>query len=151
MENQGWNVRYGHMLMARQMRLFSQGDRVKISPDAIALKIRKAKTDTEPLPDNLKALEARPEADNLITLYAALADTTKAKVLSDFSGQQFSGFKKTLTDIAVAKLAPITARMREMQTDHAAIDKILRHGAERASALAEKHMREVKDIVGLWR
>ena len=119
--------------------------------DAIALKIRKAKTDTEPLPDNLKALEARPEADNLITLYAALADTTKAKGLGEFSGQQFSGFKKTLTDIAVAKLAPITARMRELQTDHAAIDKILRHGAERASALAEKHMREVKDIVGLWR
>ena len=119
--------------------------------DAIALKIRKAKTDTEPLPDNLKALEARPEADNLITIYAALADTTKAKVLGEFSGQQFSGFKKTLTDIAVAKLAPITARMRELQTDHAALDKILRHGAERAGALAEKHMTEIKDIVGLWR
>jgi tryptophanyl-tRNA synthetase len=130
----------------------SDYSRINLTDDAdtIALKFRKAKTDTEPLPDNVKALESRPEADNLITIYAALADQTKAAVLTEFAGQQFSSFKKTLTEVAVAKLAPITARMRELQVDHTAIDKILRHGQERAGTLAEKHMREVKDIVGLW-
>lgn len=130
----------------------SDYSRINLTDDAdtIALKFRKAKTDTEPLPDNVKALESRPEADNLITIYAALADQTKAAVLREFAGQQFSRFKKTLTEVAVTKLAPITARMRELQADHAGIDKILRHGQERAGALAEQHMLEVKDIVGLW-
>lgn len=130
----------------------SDYSRINLTDDAdtIALKFRKAKTDTEPLPDNVKALETRPEADNLITIYAALADQTKSTVLTEFAGQQFSNFKKTLTEVAVTKLAPITGRMRELQSDHTAIDKIMRRGQERAGALAEKHMRDVKDIVGLW-
>ena len=102
------------------------------------------------MPDNPGALEKRPEADNLLTIYAALADKTKAAALAECAGQQFSGFKKNLTELAVAKLAPITQRMRELQSDHAAIDQILRRGRERASTLAETHMREIKDIVGLW-
>ncbi|MEJ0063790.1 MAG: tryptophan--tRNA ligase [Alphaproteobacteria bacterium] len=130
----------------------SDYSRINLTDDAdmIALKIRKAKTDTEPLPDNLAALEKRPEADNLITIYAALADKKRTDILAEFSGKQFSEFKKPLTDLAVAKLSPITARMRELQADHAAIDKILRRGAERANELADKHMRDVKEIVGLW-
>jgi tryptophanyl-tRNA synthetase len=119
--------------------------------DAIALKIRKAKTDPEPLPHTLAELEKRPEADNLVTIYAALDDTTRAAVLKSHGGEQFSHFKKDLTDLAVAKLSPITARMRDLMAHPSEIDKILAKGAEKASALAEKHLREIKDIVGFWR
>ncbi len=119
--------------------------------DAIALKFRKAKTDSEALPDNLPSLLKRPEADNLVTIYAALTEQTKAEVLAQHSGEQFSGFKKTLTEIAVEKIAPISARMRELQGDSGAIDKILQQGADKARALTEKHLAEIKDIVGLWR
>lgn len=131
----------------------SDYSRINLTDDAdtIALKFRKAKTDSDPLPDNTKALEARPEADNLVTIYAALTDTTKAAVLAKQAGAQFSTFKKELTDVAVAKLAPISERLRALQADTTALDNILRQGAERASALADKHLNEVKDIVGLWR
>jgi tryptophanyl-tRNA synthetase len=118
--------------------------------DAIALKIRKAKTDTEPLPEHVKDLEKRPEADNLITIYAALADVTRAAVLKEHAGSQFSGFKKVLTEMAVAKLAPITAEMRRLLAAPGDIDQVLIRGAEHAEALTGKHMREVKDVVGLW-
>jgi len=118
--------------------------------DAIALKIRKAKTDTEPLPDSLADLQKRPEADNLVTIYAALAGKTRADVLKEHTGSQFSGFKKVLTDLAVAKLAPITEKMRHLLKDPVEIDQILIRGAEHANALTQKHMTEIKDIVGLW-
>ena len=131
----------------------SDYSRINLTDDAdtIALKFRKAKTDSDPLPDNTKSLEARPAADNLGTIYAALTDTTKAAVLAAQAGAQFSTFKKELTEIAVTKLAPISERLRELQADTTTLDNILRQGAERASALADKHINEVKDIVGLWR
>lgn len=118
--------------------------------DAIALKIRKAKTDPAPLPDTIKALEERPEADNLVTIFAALADKTRAEVLQAHSGQQFSEFKKSLTDLAVDKIAPITARMREFMADPAEVDRILARGADRARAIAAKRWKEALDIIGLW-
>jgi tryptophanyl-tRNA synthetase len=118
--------------------------------DAIALKFKKAKTDAEPLPDTLAALEKRPEADNLVTIYASLADSTRSAVLKEFAGSQFSKFKPALTDMAVAKLAPITEKMRHLLAEPAEIDQILIRGAEHAGALTQKHMREIKDIVGLW-
>ena len=119
--------------------------------DAIAQKIRKAKTDAEPLPDNVTALEKRPEADNLVTIYAALSDSTRAAILQAYAGTQFSSFKKALTDLTVDKLAPITANMRNLLADTTEIDKILQRGAERANALAGQHLAEIKEIVGLWR
>ncbi len=119
--------------------------------DAIALKIRKAKTDPEPLPDTLGELEKRPEADNLVTIYAVLTDSKRSDVLKAHKSAQFSTFKKDLTEVAVAKLSPITSRMRELMGDPAEIDRILAKGAEKASAMAEKHMREIKDILGFWR
>ena len=130
----------------------SDYSRINLTDDAdtIALKFRKARTDAEPLPDDVKALESRPEADNLVTIYAALADLTRAEVLTHHAGTQFSQFKGALTDLAVEKLAPITKRMRELLADPAEIDRILIHGAEHANALTGKHMREIKDIVGLW-
>jgi tryptophanyl-tRNA synthetase len=118
--------------------------------DAIALKFKKAKTDAEPLPDNVKDLEKRPEADNLITIYAALSDSTRAAVLKEHAGSQFSKFKMALTDVAVAKIAPITAKMRELLANPVEIDQILIRGSEHANALTQKHLREIHEIVGLW-
>ena len=120
-------------------------------PEAIALKIRRAKTDPEPLPHDEKALEARPEADNLVGIYAALAETTKAKVLTEFGGAQFSTFKPALSDLLVAKLSPITAEMRRLKDDTAYIDQVLADGSARAQALAAETMKAVKDIVGFVR
>jgi tryptophanyl-tRNA synthetase len=131
----------------------SDYSRINMTDDAdtIAQKIRKAKTDPEPLPTAVEGLAARPEADNLVTIFAALADTSRADVLARFGGQNFSGFKKELVDLAVDRLAPITTRMRELTGDKSEIDRILKRGAERADAIASRHLAEVKDIVGLLR
>ncbi|PZP08172.1 MAG: tryptophan--tRNA ligase, partial [Sphingomonas hengshuiensis] len=87
-------------------------------------------------------------ADNLVGIYAALADKTKADVLAEFGGQQFSAFKPALVDLAVNVLSPITDEMRRLMDDTSHIDAILRDGGERARARAEKTMKEVRDIVG---
>ena len=118
--------------------------------DAIALKFRKAKTDPEPLPEKIADLEQRPEADNLVTIYAALADSSRQQVLGQVAGKQFSQFKQDLTDLAVSKLGPITARMRELMADSAEIDRILAKGAEKANMLTQRHLHEVKELVGFW-
>ena len=116
--------------------------------DAIAQKIRKAKTDPEPLPHEEKGLEHRPEADNLVGIYAALADTSRAQVLAQFGGAQFSAFKAALIDLLVGKLAPLNAEMRRLIADPAYIDQVLADGAARAQGLAAETMKAVKDIVG---
>ncbi|CAK0749028.1 Tryptophan--tRNA ligase [Azospirillaceae bacterium] len=117
--------------------------------DAIALKIRKAKTDPDPLPETVEGLAPRPEADNLVTIYAALAGISRAEVLTQQAGAQFSAFKGQLVDMAVEKLAPITQEMNRLMADPAEIDNILRAGAERANVLASRHLKEVKEIIGL--
>jgi tryptophanyl-tRNA synthetase len=119
--------------------------------DAIAQKIRKAKTDPEPLPSEEKGLATRPEADNLVGIYAALAGTTRADVLKDFGGAQFSAFKAALADIAVAKLGPIGGEMKRLVRDPGYIDSVLGEGAGRAQTIAADTMKGVKDIVGFVR
>jgi tryptophanyl-tRNA synthetase len=117
--------------------------------DAIARKIRKAKTDPDALPSEVAGLAGRAEADNLVGIFAALSGRTKADVLQDFGGQQFSAFKPALAEVAVAKLGPITAEMRRILADPGAIDQVLSKGAARAREIAAKNMAEVKKIVGL--
>jgi tryptophanyl-tRNA synthetase len=119
--------------------------------DAIASKIRKARTDPEPLPDTVEALGARAEARNLVNIYAAIAGTTPAAVVAEFAGRQFSEFKPRLADLAVAHLAPITTRMSELMADPGEIDRILGDGADRAAALAAPILARTYDIVGLVR
>ncbi len=119
--------------------------------DAIAQKIRRAKTDPEPLPSEEKDLAARPEADNLVGIYAALADTNRAGVLAQFGNAQFSTFKTALTDLAVAKLGPIGAEMKRLLNDPVTIDAILADGAARAQQIARQTMNAVKDVVGFVR
>ena len=119
--------------------------------DAIALKIRRAKTDPNPLPHDEKGLESRPEADNLVGIFAALADRTKADVLNEFGGAQFSNFKAALVDLSVPKLGPIGGEMKRLVQDTAHIDAVLADGSTRAQAIAAETMRHVKDIVGFVR
>jgi tryptophanyl-tRNA synthetase len=119
--------------------------------DAIAQKIRRAKTDPEPLPSEEKGLETRPEADNLVGIYAALAGTSRAGVLAQFGNAQFSTFKSALTDVAVAKLSPITSEMKKLLQDPVSIDAVLAEGSARAQVLASQTMKAVKDIVGFVR
>jgi tryptophanyl-tRNA synthetase len=119
--------------------------------DAIAHKIRRARTDPEPLPHDEKALEARPEADNLVGIYAATAGTSKAEVLKAFGGAQFSAFKPALADLLIEKLSPVTAEMRRIKDDFGFIDSVLADGAARAQLLAAETMKAVKDIVGFVR
>ena len=131
----------------------SEYSRISLSDDAdtIAQKVRKAKTDPEPLPTDKEGLKNRPEAENLIGIYAALNDSTADSVLQQFGGAQFSSFKQALADLAVAKLGPIGAEMRRLEADPAYIDSVLRDGSLRARAIAGPIMNQVKDIVGLIR
>ncbi len=128
----------------------SDNSRINLTDDAetIAQKIRRAKTDPDALPSEEKGLEGRPEAENLVGIYAGLNGQTKAQVLSEFGGGQFSGFKGALVDLAVAKLSPIAGEMRRLLADVSHIDAILGDGAGRAEAIAAPIMRDVKDIVG---
>ena len=119
--------------------------------DVIAQKIRKAKTDPEPLPHTLDGLKDRPEARNLVNIYAALSGHTAAKVVQDFAGAQFGTFKPALADLAVAKLEPITTEMNRLMQDPAEIDRILGEGAVRADAIARPILDQVYDIVGMIR
>jgi tryptophanyl-tRNA synthetase len=116
--------------------------------DTIAQKLRKAKTDPEPLPETAEGLEGRPEAANLIGIYAALSDKTRDQVLAEVGGKPFSDFKGMLTDLAVSVLTPINDEMARLMADPASVDAVLREGAERAGALAEPILAEVYDIVG---
>jgi tryptophanyl-tRNA synthetase len=128
----------------------SEMSRINLTDDAdtIARKIQRAKTDPHPLPQSETELAGRPEADNLVGIYAALAGTNKAAVLADFGGGQFSTFKTSLSELAVSRLAPVNAEMNRLLTDPAEIDRILATGAGKAQAIAAPIVTRVKDIVG---
>ena len=119
------------------------------SDDTIADKFRKAKTDPDLLPASMDELADRPEARNLVTIFAALADRTPDDVLAEFAGKGFGAFKPALADLAVAKLGPIRDEMQRLLNDRGAIDSILRDGAERADALAAPLLRKAQEAMGL--
>jgi tryptophanyl-tRNA synthetase len=131
----------------------SDNSRINLTDDAdtIAQKIRKAKTDPEPLPSEEKGLETRPEADNLVGIYAALSGRSKQDVLNEFGGGQFSSFKNALVELCVEKLAPIASEMKRLVADPGHIDAVLIDGANRAREIADETMRATKDIVGFIR
>jgi tryptophanyl-tRNA synthetase len=147
---------------AKKMSKSDESDysRINMTDDAetIALKFRKAKTDPNPLPGpetldehghvKADADAARPEAFNLLSIYAALSDVTLAEAVNRFAGQEFSKFKSELTDLAVAKLGPINAEMKRLLAHQDELDALLRKGAERAQAIAMPILREVEAIVG---
>ncbi|MGB0086769.1 MAG: tryptophan--tRNA ligase [Rhodomicrobiaceae bacterium] len=114
----------------------------------IAKKIKKAKTDPEPLPSEVDGLKDRPEADNLVGIFAALAKSDREEVLREFGGAPFSKFKTALVELAVETLGPVGAKMKRLSDDRAYIDHVLKNGADRARDLASGHLRDIKDIVG---
>ncbi len=121
------------------------------SDDLISQKIRKAKTDPEPLPDNAASLEGRPEAGNLVGIYAAVAGETVEQVLARFAGHGFGTFKPALADALIALLAPLRGRLDEFRRDPAELDRILGRGAERASAMGAPTLAAAYEAVGLTR
>ena len=125
----------------------SDNSRINLTDDAdtIAQKIRRAKTDPDALPSEAEGLRGRPEADNLVSIYAGLSGDTKDVVLQTHGGSQFSAFKAALSDLAVDKLSPIATEMRRLKADPGYIDGVL----ERARAIADRTMRDVRGIVGL--
>ncbi len=126
--------------------------RINLTDDAdlIAQKFKKAKTDALPVPASKEECEDRPEAKNLITIYAALIDKSFDEVAAEFGGKGFGEFKKALTDLAVEKLTPITSRMNELMSDEAEIDRILHKGADRANELAAPVVKKTKELMGFW-
>jgi tryptophanyl-tRNA synthetase len=128
----------------------SDYSRINLTDDAdtIAQKIRKARTDPNPMPANKDELKDRPEAENLINIYAALAGRVPESIIAEFSGAQFSAFKNTLADLAVAELTPMADEMRRLLADQAEIDRVLKSGAARAAALAAPVIADVRRLVG---
>ncbi len=131
----------------------SELSRINLSDDAdtIAKKIKKAKTDPEPLPSEVKGLEGRPEADNLVGIFAALSEQSKEEVLKVYGGGQFSGFKQDLADVVVEKLSPITSEIVRLMSDVSHIDKVLIDGADKARHISEPIYDKVREIVGFIR
>ena len=139
----------------RKMSKSEESDMTRINltddADTIAKKIKKAKTDPEPLPSDVEGLSARPEADNLVGIFAALAETDKGAVLRDYGNSSFSTFKQALAELTTAKIAPIGIEMRRLMADPAEIDRILEEGAGRAHAIADPILSKTKEIVGFIR
>jgi tryptophanyl-tRNA synthetase len=121
------------------------------SADLVAQKLRKAKTDPHPLPETEAGLEGRPEAENLLGIYAALTEKTLAEAVAAFAGQPFSRFKETLTETAVGVMGPIGAEMKRLMDEPAHVDAILREGTGRAAAIAGPSLAEIRDLIGLLR
>lgn len=138
----------------RKMSKSDPADTARINladpPEAVARKIRKARTDTLPMPDTVEALAERPEVDNLIGIYAALAGTDKAAVVAEFAGQGFGAFKPKLADMAVEALTPLSAGMARYLGDPAELDRILAAGNARAKALAEPVLAQTRQAMGFW-
>jgi tryptophanyl-tRNA synthetase len=119
------------------------------SDDLIAQKLRKSRTDPEPLPETMAELEARPEAKNLVIIYAALADRAPADVLAEFAGKGFGQFKPALADLTIGVLGPIRARLEALAGDRAAVTAALESGADRARALATPTLAAAQRAIGL--
>src|SRR3546814_10544901 len=131
----------------------SEYSRINMTDDAdtVALKIRRAKTDPMPLPEDPSGFEGRPEAANLVGIYGALTGRDRAAVLAEHGGRGFAEFKQALADVAVETLGPIGAEMKRLVADPAYVYGILRRGADTAHGIAERNLREVHDIIGLLR
>ena len=140
---------------SKKMSKSEESDMTRINltddADTIAKKIKKAKTDPEPLPSEVKGLEPRPEADNLVVIYAGLAETSREDVLREFGNASFSRFKDALAELAASRLTPIGDEMKRLMADPVEIDRILADGARRAHAIADPILAKTKDIVGFIR
>ena len=116
--------------------------------DQILNKIKKAKTDPEPLPDSENGLSNRPEAENLLGIYSSLSDQTMTQTINEFSGKNFSEFKEKLASLVVDKITPISLEINKLLKDEKFIDKVLNEGAQKANEIASHKMKNIKKIIG---
>ena len=128
----------------------SESSRINLTDDSdqISNKIKKAKTDTQPLPDNELELSKRPEAENLLGIYSSLSDQSLVKTINEFSGKNFSEFKQKLANVVVDKISPISLEINKLLKDENFIDKILREGSDQANEIANKKIKNIKKIIG---
>jgi len=119
------------------------------SADEINKKIKKAKSDSEPIPDNLKSLEKKPEALNLLNIYSELSKNNLEKTLQDMAGKEYSFLKKKLTEILVNEITPVASEIQKLLDDKSHLKQILKNGSERANIIAEENLKKIRDIVGL--
>ena len=119
------------------------------SADQINKKIKKAKSDSEPIPDNLKSLEKKPEALNLLTIYSELSKNNLEKTLQDMAGKEYSFLKNKLTEILVNEITPVASEIQKLLDDKSHLKQILKNGSEKANIIAEENLKKIRDIVGL--
>ena len=119
------------------------------SADEINKKIKKAKSDSEPIPDNLKSLEKKPEALNLLTIYSELSKNNLEKTLQDMAGKEYSFLKNKLTEILVNEITPVASEIQKLLDDKSHLKQILKNGSEKANIIAEENLKKIRDIVGL--
>ena len=122
---------------------------LKDTADEIIKKIKKAKSDSEPIPDNLKLLEKKPEALNLITIYSELTKNKLEKVISEMSGKEYSVLKTKLSDALVSEVTPIGKEIKKLLNDKAHLKSILKKGSEKANIIAEENLQNIREKVGL--
>ncbi|WP_368185110.1 tryptophan--tRNA ligase [Aestuariibius sp. HNIBRBA575] len=142
------NLRDGTKKMSKSGESDMERINMTDTADLIAKKFKKAKTDPEPLPETLDGLSTRPEAKNLVDIYAGLSGQTSEQVIAEYAGAGWGRFKPALADLAVEKLAPISSEMARYMDDKAEIDRILARGAEKARAIADPILKQTKEIIG---
>jgi len=119
------------------------------SADEINKKIKKAKSDSDPIPDNLKLLEKKPEALNLLTIYSELSQKSLENTLQDMAGKEYSFLKKNLAEILISEITPIATEMQKLLDNKSHLKQILKKGSEKANIIAEENLKNIRDIVGL--
>jgi tryptophanyl-tRNA synthetase len=122
---------------------------LKDTADEIIKKIKKAKSDSEPIPDNIKSLEKKPEALNLLTIYSELTKNKLEKVISEMSGKEYSVLKTKLSDALVSEITPIGKEIKKLLNDKAYLKSILKKGSEKANIIAEENLKNIREKVGL--
>jgi tryptophanyl-tRNA synthetase len=122
---------------------------LKDTADEINKKIKKAKSDSEPIPDNIKSLEKKPEALNLLTIYSELTKSNLEKVISDMSGKEYSLLKKKLAEVLISEITPIGKEIKKLLDDKLHLKSILKKGSEKANIIAEKNLKNIREKVGL--
>ena len=122
---------------------------LKDSADEINKKIKKAKSDSEPIPDEIKLLEKKPEALNLLTIYSELSKTNLNKAISEMSGKEYSFLKTKLAELLIEEIAPVRDEIKRLLNDQTYLKKILKKGSEKANVIAEENLKNIREKVGL--
>ena len=143
------SLRDGKKKMSKSEESDQSRINLKDDKDLIDQKIKKAKTDNDPIPSEVKGLKNRHEAENLVSIYASVNGTNVEKVLSEFGGKNFSTFKSNLSESIIEKICPIGVEIKKLLKDEGYLDKILKNGAKRADLIAKSNLKEIYDIIGL--